>query len=278
MPTARELLLDALEERHKKYCAEAEHCQTAFSEQAVHDLRVSTRRLLALIILLKAVSPHPRLKTLHRSLKKQLDQLDDLRDTQVMLAGISAQVQNLPGLEAFHQYLARREERLLKKAARLLRQTKHKETIAISNRVGKIRASLQNPASLSESLTAPLLYAADEAFNEVKERIALINPTQPASIHRVRIKFKAFRYIIEIIHPLLPGFSKEQFKTMQAYQTSMGDIQDAEVLLRMLERYAKKHPEFEAQPILQFYHQQHHNLINTYIQNMGTLYTFWKPT
>src|SRR5512138_3690242 len=86
---ARELLLAALEERWKKYRTELKRCRDEFSNEAVHDLRVATRRMLALVKLLNSVDRHPRLKKLNNAFKDQLDEFDDLRDTQVILAELS---------------------------------------------------------------------------------------------------------------------------------------------------------------------------------------------
>lgn len=49
---AKTILLEALETRWKKFRAEVKTCRRDFSEKAVHDLRVATRRLLAVFDLL----------------------------------------------------------------------------------------------------------------------------------------------------------------------------------------------------------------------------------
>ena len=62
-PKPNLLLLEALEQRWKNYRAELKRCRAEFSNEAVHDLRVATRRMLALIQLLNSISPRPRSKT-----------------------------------------------------------------------------------------------------------------------------------------------------------------------------------------------------------------------
>ena len=100
-----QLLLKALEQRWKNYRAELKRCRAEFSNEAVHDLRVATRRMLALIQLLNSISPRPRLQKLTRAFKYQLDEFDDLRDTQVILAEISEILQELPQLQDFQKHL-----------------------------------------------------------------------------------------------------------------------------------------------------------------------------
>ena len=66
---AGQLLLEALEKRWKNYRVELKRCRAEFSNEAVHDLRVAVRRLLAVIELLNAISPRPRLQKLPAPLR-----------------------------------------------------------------------------------------------------------------------------------------------------------------------------------------------------------------
>src|SRR5215211_8789544 len=109
-----QFLLEALDERWKNYRAELKRCRAEFSNEAVHDLRVAARRMLAFIRLLNSISPRPRLQRLNRAFKDQLDEFDDLRDTQVVLAEISETVQELPQLQAFKDHLQGTEKSSLK--------------------------------------------------------------------------------------------------------------------------------------------------------------------
>ena len=84
-----QFLLEALDERWKNYRAELKRCRTEFSNEAVHDLRSSARRMLAFLQVMNTLSPRPRLQKLNRAFKDQLDDFDQLRDTQVILADVS---------------------------------------------------------------------------------------------------------------------------------------------------------------------------------------------
>jgi hypothetical protein len=89
-PERLELLLAAPDRLYGKYLLGRNRCQAAFSAESVHDLRIAVRRMLALVERLQAIEPQPRLKKLRRDFKAQLDSLDDLRDTQVLLAELAA--------------------------------------------------------------------------------------------------------------------------------------------------------------------------------------------
>src|SRR5919205_4680538 len=113
-PTINEFLLESLDQRWKNYRAGLKRCRAEFSNEAVHDLRASARRMLAFIQLLNSISPRPRLQKLSHAFKEQLDEFDELRDTQVILAELSETQKELPQLGEFATYLQEVETGLLK--------------------------------------------------------------------------------------------------------------------------------------------------------------------
>lgn len=253
------LLHESLEKRWDKYRAELKRARAEFSEESVHDLRVATRRILALFDMLRMMNPSPGLQKLRRSFKSQLDGFDDLRDTQVMLAEISERIAVLPGLREFQAHLQKREKKLLKAAGRLVKELDTKED---AQRMKALRRSL------AETPTEPLAVL-DETYRVVLQRFSEIDPTASASIHRVRVVFKKFRYMLEIIFPTLPGFPQENLAEMHAYQTHMGEIQDVEVFLHALD-------DFEAADLRQFYEDRHAEVIRAYLEDMGQIHRFWR--
>jgi CHAD domain-containing protein len=270
--SAEELLLSALDQRYEKYLYEYKRCTDVFSEEAVHQLRVTARRLLALIELLQEVTPSRELQKLRLTFKNQLDSLDDLRDTQVMLTEIARTLKSLPELTRLYTFLQKREQRLLTKAEHIVTDYKMG---SLNRRMGNVREDLAKPDYLPE-LERQLMAVVDNAWKKVKQRTSRVDPAQPASIHRVRIVFKKFRYMVEIIHPLLPGFSEDQLKLMHAYQSAMGEIQDVEVFLGVLADFSSRHASYDPQPVKYFYEQRHTELIDTYIKNRSEFVIFWR--
>jgi CHAD domain-containing protein len=270
----QELLLTALDQRYEKYLLEHKRCVDEFSEEAVHDLRVATRRLLALIELLRALAPHPRLQKLRRACKDQLDDLDDLRDTQVMLAEIAEMLETLPTLAPLQKFLQKRERRLLKAAAREVRDF---NLDAVAHRLGNTRAEIADPA-FGQDLMAQLFAVIDDTYLTVTQRKGHVDPARPPTIHRVRVAFKKFRYMVEIIYPILPKYPETFLKWMHDYQTAMGEIQDVEVFLHTLAEFANEHKSYDPTPVLHFYEQRHAEVIAAYIAKMNELATFWRET
>src|SRR6266498_415255 len=211
-----QFLLEALDERWKNYRDELQRCRAEFSNEAVHDLRSAARRMLAIIQLLNSISPRPRLERLNHAFKDQLDEFDDLRDTQVILAEISETLQELPQLQEFQNYLQDIEKSLLKT---LRKKLKVIDLFDVSKRIRRMRESLK--AESKDDLPLQIFQSIDDAFLITKQRQDWVNPAQATTIHRVRIAFKTFRYMVEIVRPLLADFPIENLKLMNDYQSLM---------------------------------------------------------
>lgn len=270
---ANRFLLEALDQRWKNYRAELKRCRAEFSNEAVHDLRVAARRMLAFIQLMNSISPRPRLQKLSRSFKDQLDQFDDLRDTQVILAEISETIQELPQLQGFQEHLRSVEKKLLKTLRKRLRVI---DLFEVSKRVRRMRESLKGDSS--GELALQTLRAVDDAFQITRRRRSWVNPVQAASIHRVRIAFKAFRYMVEIVYPLLQGFPPGNFQRMHDYQSLMGEIQDVEVIMQRLADAPVQVSSFDPEPVREYYERCHARAVSAYLEHMDQLDTFWRLT
>ena len=267
-----QFLLDALDERWKNYRAELKRCRTEFSNEAVHDLRASARRMLAFIQLLNTISPRPRLQKLNRAFKDQLDEFDQLRDTQVILADISEALQQLPQLHDFEVYLLEVEKGLLKT---LRKKLKVIDLFDVSKRIRRLHESLK--AEAGSDLTLLTLQAVDEAFLVTKQRQNWINPAAATSIHRVRLTFKTFRYMVEIVHPLVNDFPAENLKLMHEYQSLMGEIQDVEVIMQALAEAPLSLSSLDLEPVQHYYERCHAEAISAYLEVKDQLDIFWRP-
>src|SRR5215510_11447912 len=82
-------LLSSLDQSWKNFSGAWKSARTKSSEKAVHDLRVSTRRLIAILDLAKAVSGDAEIAKLQRRFKKVLKRMGPLRDAQVLLVNLS---------------------------------------------------------------------------------------------------------------------------------------------------------------------------------------------
>ena len=272
-PTPSQLLFESLEKRWKKYLAELKRCRAEFSNEAIHDVRVALRRLLSLVQLLNSISPRPRLRKLSRALKNQIDVFDDLRDTQVMLAEISETIHELPELEKFRRHLERVEKKLLKDLRKNIKILDLKE---VTRRVRKTRKTLKE--NVKADFAEPIIRSVDDAFSVVMQRYGQIDPTRPSTIHRLRVAFKKFRYMVEIVHPLLENFPQDNLKRMHEYQSLMGWIQDADVFLQTLDDFQSNVSSPTPEPVRHYYESRHADAISAYLKEKDMLNDFWRLT
>lgn len=267
-----EFLLRALDQRWENYRAELQRCRAEFSNEAVHDLRTAARRMLAFIQLVNSISPRPRLEKLNHAFKDQLEEFDGLRDTQVVLAEISEVLQELPQLQTFRDYLQGVEKGILKT---LRKKLKVIDLFDVSKRIRHMRESLKGESN--SELERQIFQSVDAAFFIAQRRQKWINPGQANTIHRVRLAFKTFRYMMEIIHPLLLDFPVENLKCMHDYQSLMGEIQDLEVVMQSFADVPLSASSFDPEPVRRYYARRHAEAISAYMKCVHELDTFWRP-
>jgi len=89
--------------------------------------------------------------------------------------------------------------------------------------------------------------------------------------------FKAFRYMVEIVHPLLSDFPPGILKQMNDYQTLMGNIQDLEVFARTLADFTEKASFPDLNAVQRYYEKRHSEAISAFMSAMDQLHTFWRP-
>ena len=266
------LLLDSLNTRWGKYKAELKTCRQEFSEEAVHDFRVAARRLLSFLDLLRMLFQDRGIKKTRRVLKDQLDALDDLRNTQVLLADISEVIHETPALQPFQEYLQHKEKKLLRAARKEIRSLK---VASLAKRIWKLDHTIE--AAKQTDLDTSLFSVVDEAYAVVNQRYALIDLGQPATIHRVRLAFKKFRYMLETISPILQDLPADHLKKLHDYQSAMGDIQDMEVALQELADFNQHAPvSYDPEPARSYYKERHAIALAAYIEDKGEIITFWR--
>jgi CHAD domain-containing protein len=267
---AKQILIDALDKRWKKYRSELKRCRLEFSNEAVHDLRIAARRMLAILQLLNSISPRPRLQKMSRAFKDQLDEFDDLRDTQVMLAEISESMRELPQLQKLQHRLQKDEVNLL---GVLRKKLKSVDLSGIEERLRKTRESIESDTS--RTLSSQILQAVDDAFLLTRQRTHWIDPAQPATIHRVRLAFKVFRYMVEIVHSLLNHFPSGLLERMNTHQSLMGEIQDIEVIMQTLADFSPP-ASFDSEPVRRYYTHRHAEAASTFMKSVNDIDQFWR--
>ena len=228
----------SFEERSNTFCACFELCQQDPSEKAIHDVRVAARRLRAVLAVIAPFLPAGMLNNANKQLARLLGKLNGIRDAQVA-ALVATQAGHPASLvPAFGIYLQKKAKQAAAKATRMF-EAGNAERFALD----EIRTlPAQTAPFLAGIQSMKLLSAADDNFAKCQKTYAHINPAKPATLHKLRLRFKKFRYTIELLSPreaplaLLPtGY----FEQLQSVQTYLGDIQDADVMRQMFAKWVK---------------------------------------
>ena len=243
-------------------------------------MRVETRRLLALVDLFEPLSAGKAADRVSRLFKQPFKTSGRLRDTQVILGDMERRVGRFPESRRFKKELLRREKRLGRQLERKLRRTRLKP---LKNRMDAFRNELRaavKPPEECHHASVRLLKSVDRAFANVVARRRSIAPARPQAIHRTRIAFKKFRYMVEQLQALLSSLPGGLAARLRGHQKLMGDIQDCETLLAALDKFMREDWS-EARRLRKFraaVKRDHARLVTRYLRRADELFAFWKPT
>ena len=231
-------LAESVHEARRRYRKRLARCQRRFSENAVHELRIETRRILALLDLLEGLHFPEPFKKLRKTFKKRLDAFDDLRDTHVQLEMLKPLWSDFPEASDLKKCLRKCEKRLVPKLSSKVRTTKNGR---LNRQLKQLEKALCQCAKTSVVARSNSLEQAflGNAFRRVLALRRQIRRNEPSTIHRMRVAFKRFRYTAELLQPFVPQFTPEFLARMKDFQGAAGNIQDLAVLLARLDNYVK---------------------------------------
>lgn len=209
------------------------------SEKSIHQLRVSTRRLIASLELTRAtIYKSEDIARLQRQLKKVLKRMGPLRDIQVQLEHIAAFRETEP-IRDFKRSLVRREKSEIDDIRKDLKRRRGRRLAGgmtdLRMRLEEISKTVDD-AKIQRSIRR-LVTLHRNKF--VRARQAY-KPDNEESLHEMRIALKKLRYVLESAQPILGEWVKERTDQMHACQQLMGDIRDLQVLKSRLEEWAAK--------------------------------------
>jgi CHAD domain-containing protein len=277
-PDVLKHLADSLKTGWKRYCKRLRRCQKSFSQDAVHDSRVQTRRLLSTVELLVAFISEKDIQKVRRALKDHLDTFDDLRDTQVQLDYMERLKTPADAVKTFRAWLQERERGFTKKTRKAI---KHIKTRRIGRCVAEFQSELRKTRKKTSRVDAfeRINLAMNLSFDRVAQLCRNIEPEDTETIHRTRVAFKRFRYMVEALSPLLPIISEQHCHAMRGYQSMMGDIQDVEVLLATFDKFVRKEKadSKSVKALRAELVRRRKSLIRVYLNAADKLSQFWPP-
>jgi CHAD domain-containing protein len=196
-------------------------------DEAIHDVRVAIRRVLAWIAVRNALlGPDRRLREARSSLKALMTPLGRLRDAHVKRDWI---LQAVPeGDEPSYLYALRVASDVLRWESRVRKTLGARSTRRL--RVPPSMGTGGLGGRLEAAILAPDLLGGLER-EVAKHREAALDPAHPEALHRMRLAFKKYRYTAEVLLPLFPKATEETAKRLHAFQTLLGTIHDFDVIL-----------------------------------------------
>ncbi len=254
-----------LQERWRKYRKALKRSRKNYSEKSVHEFRIETRRMLALLELLHPFSPANCLQDVERKFKKVFDSSANLRDTQVQCRALEQELAGFPELAPFHKWLRRRQRRFARRFENTVRRGLRPKLKACVKDLRNWCRHWADEPQLAKSHSNILLRQLNTACERLVRLRNAARPNQPATIHRVRIAFKAYRYMVELLHPEILKVDQGYLSKLQSYQAMTGEIQDAEVLLRLLSKFQKAKPKRHVTSFRAELKRRYANLIDRFL-------------
>lgn len=277
-PDVRTVLANALHDRWHTFASEvvrnARHC----SEPSIHDLRVAARRVIATLDMLSTIVGVEEIRKVRRDLQKLLKGFNRLRDVHVQILAVRQFGRRFPVLRSFRTALVVQERRLVRDAGRQILRFPLRD---LGNRAAAIQTGVETMLSHPGMIAAGEAAVAGktgEAFARAVRLRWQVVPSDPRTIHKLRVAFKKFRYTLEITHRFQIMNGKALSKMMNRYQTALGEVQDAEVLLQSIQEFSRKGgsgAHMALLPVVQFLVQLRTEKIEMFMKQADTLSAFW---
>ena len=211
------------------------------NEDAVHDMRVATRRLRATLRTFRGLWDRREGEALRAELRRLGGELGRVRDTQVMAARLTDAVHDLPDELVLGPVAARIGERF---AADRAEATTALRSALDADRYPELLARLDRladgpPADVGRRwVDRRVRKAVRRADTRLDRALATTGPDGDAALHEARKKLKAARYAVEVRQPAAGRHAARLVKRFKALQDLLGTHQDSVVTREVLRRQA----------------------------------------
>lgn len=217
--------------------------------EAIHDIRVASRRLQQVFDLIYPLPRAPRVRKLRRTIRRSRRVLSLVRNCDVLLDRTERvlarkQTSRREAWEAFRDYLRERREQSFRRASRRLGKLNLSAFYVRLKEQLRSDASPSNPPAAQDaspagenelSLRGRLGQELMEAWSALEGGVGEAQERPgAAALHSVRIAAKKVRYLIEVIHELEVSECGQALACLRRLQQRLGDWHDLEILEEML--------------------------------------------
>jgi CHAD domain-containing protein len=215
---------------------------------AIHDMRVSSRRLQQVLDLLYPRPRPPELRRMRRQIRRCRQALGDVRNCDVLLAlvdrtlGRKRSARRDAWTAVQHFLLMRRSENYLRAMRKfgkinLALSYVHLKEILQHDKAHdhSVEQSRHGPEAPHPDFGRDLINSLEPVWSGFEDRIAQSHRhSRPEVIHGARIASKRLRYLVEVFHEFgVPG-SADVLAWLRQLQTHLGNWHDLEVLESMM--------------------------------------------
>lgn len=229
-----------IEKQARRYLSNLKTVLSAGETEAVHDVRVASRRLEEPLRLVATWLGEKPIRRTARLLKRTRRALRRVRDLDVLLASLCTEAAPA-GLDAkdlarLEGALTNRRERLLKKARRRFRRMQS------SRAAGQVRRlSAQMQEAIGPADEAMLGEQVEALFRRAVQRLRERDPRarEAADLHQTRIYLKQLRYSTELRRDVCGLDAPALHKALVGMQDQLGYWNDQLSAVRVIARLAR---------------------------------------
>ncbi|MCA9094361.1 MAG: CHAD domain-containing protein, partial [Planctomycetaceae bacterium] len=225
--------------------------QESPTSEQVHQLRVASRRLQAVIDLFDDQLPRKLRETLDSSLHDLRRLAGHTRDLDVFAIFFEQQVSS-PDSDIPPETAQQIRELLThRRIVELARFHSGLKTLQpqLDQRITLIDEELSKPHRVSASTPPVGDYALARLPEQAKKFAKRLKQADrdPDTLHRLRIQGKELRYTLELFAPLFPdSFRSDLYPQLEQLQDQLGSLQDcitAESVIRRLKKFSSSYPD-----------------------------------
>jgi len=248
------------------------------STEAVHDLRVASRHLMAALDSVHALLGSKKALRCRKRIKNRLQQLGSLRDIQVQLRAAQKQLGSGKTAENFIRNLQRQERELCRQNVAKIRGANAKN---LRKAIAALHRRIAEPPTRTDSnrFLKTLNSIVDSDFETVVARLGALDSRDPRTFHRLRVRFKRFRYLLEFLRTIM-SVPDDRVVRMKEYQDALGEIQDLSVLIKHLEDFVgprKNGRQQDAELLVRRLMRRRAARIRAFVPTSGEVLDFWRP-
>lgn len=208
--------------------------------EAIHAMRVALRRTRALLRAYHAYIEFRGIKTLRNDLRWLAGELAPARELDVMIARIDGYRRHSPkrlavGFEPWRTSLDDQRVRAQERIAAALGSSRYTRLMRNLDSFTTRRSS-PDEASFVEAARATVT----DAWKRLRRAGKRIDESDEETLHRVRIRTKQLRYLIEFSAPLAGKAARHAVRELAAIQECLGIQRDSLALIEAADRYMEE--------------------------------------